>query len=46
MRLDEEDIMMEKTHGSHINGLIVVLGVFSLALLIMTSALLIGVFKI
>ncbi len=44
MRLDEEDIAMEETHGSHINGLIVVLGVFSLALLLMTGALLVGVF--
>ncbi len=44
MRLDEEDIAMEATHGSHINGLVVVLGLFSLGLLIITSALLIGVF--
>jgi hypothetical protein len=44
MRLDEEDIAVEKTHSSHINGLFVVFGIFTLALLVMTSVLLVGVF--
>ena len=44
MRLNEEDIAMESTHSSHVNGLVVVLGIFSLALLMITSALLIGIF--
>jgi len=44
MRLNEEDIAMEETHSSHVNGLVVVLGIFSFALLMITSALLIGIF--
>ncbi len=44
MHLEEEDIQAEAAHSKHMNPLMMVIGLFTLALLLMTSALLVGIF--
>ncbi len=44
MHLEEEDIQAEEVHSKHMNPLMVVLGLSILALFLMTSALLVGIF--
>jgi hypothetical protein len=44
MHLEEEDIKAEAAHSKHMNPLMIVIGLSILALLFMTSALLVGIF--